>query len=339
MPASFIHIEPFRPAWGTRSPHAQTIIANLARSKNGIYFHRQRLNTPDGDFVDLDFAYIKRFRWLWRNLGKPAPIVLVLHGLEGSARRSYTCELYRQLATWGIRAIGLNFRSCSGELNRTTRMYHSGATWDVRFVLDWLSEQYPNVPLGLAGFSLGANVTLKFMGEDGKGVQTAVAISPPFDLASGVVMMDSGGGRPYKKRLLNSLKQKARAKEKQLSSIVNVNAILAADTFYDFDNAWAPIHGYASADDYYAQCSSRHFLADICAPTLILRALDDPFFSPDDVPYDLLAANERIQVHLPQHGGHVGFVEGTLPGTYRYWAERQAARFFAAVMNRLPAQI
>ncbi|MCP5095835.1 MAG: hypothetical protein GY943_09800, partial [Chloroflexi bacterium] len=167
MSTQFISIEPFRPAWGTTNPHAQTIVPNFVRPKNGIHFHRERLNTPDGDFVDLDYAYVKRYEWLWRDLGNPSAIVLVLHGLEGNARRSYTCELYRQLAKQGIRAIGLNFRSCSGEMNRTTRMYHSGATWDVIFVLDWLAQKYPNVPLGLAGFSLGANVTLKYMGEGG----------------------------------------------------------------------------------------------------------------------------------------------------------------------------
>ncbi|MCP5096119.1 MAG: hypothetical protein GY943_11240, partial [Chloroflexi bacterium] len=213
------------------------------------------------------------------------------------------------------------------------RMYHSGATWDVIFVLDWLAQKYPNVPLGLAGFSLGANVTLKYMGEGGQHVQTAVAMSPPFDLSTGVKIMDAGVGRPYKKRLLDSLKQKAREKEQQLKPLVDVDAILAADTFYDFDNAWAPIHGFTSADDYYAQCSSQNFLAGIDTPTLILRALDDPFFSPDDVPYDILDANASIQVDLPQHGGHVGFVDGTLPGNYGYWAERQAARFFAAMFK------
>ena len=175
MSTTFIEIEPFQPAWGATNPHAQTILANAVRSIGGVQFQRKRLDTPDGDFVDLDFAYVNRYRWLWTEIGTEAPIVLAIHGLEGDARRGYMCEIYKQLAAHGIRSVGLNFRSCSGEMNRTTRMYHSGATYDVELAINWLSEQFPGVPLGLVGFSLGANVVLKYMGESGEGVRNACA--------------------------------------------------------------------------------------------------------------------------------------------------------------------
>ncbi len=325
-------IEPFQPAWGITNPHAQTIFANATRSLKGIHFQRERLETPDGDFVDLDFAYVNQCHRLWTE-GNDAPIVLAIHGLEGNARRGYMCELYRQLATHGIRAVGLNFRSCSGEMNRTTRMYHSGATYDVELAINWLSKKFPDVPLGLVGFSLGANVTLKYMGEGGDGVKTAVSISPPFDLAAGSRVLENGFSQIYTARLLKSLKHKARAKAHQLKQLIDVEAALNAQTFFQFDDAWAPLYGFRGAADYYKQCSSRNFLAEIRKPTLILRALDDPFFSPDDVPTHLITNNPYIQAEFPQHGGHVAFVEGSLPGKYQYWAEQQSARFLAKTLN------
>ncbi|MCA9930062.1 MAG: alpha/beta fold hydrolase [Anaerolineales bacterium] len=336
MASQFIAIEPFTPAWKISNPHAQTVLANVVRPTAGVHFRRERLNTPDGDFVDLDYAYVRRYHWLWTPLGNSTPIVLAVHGLEGSARRGYMCEIYRQLAYRGIRAVGLNFRSCSGEMNRTPRMYHSGATYDVELALNRLAEQFPDVPIGLVGFSLGANVTLKYMGEGGKGVKTAVSISPPFDLAAGSRVLAQGTSRIYTRHLLHSLKQKAKAKAAQLQPYIDVEAALNAQTFNEFDNAWAPLHGFKDAADYYRQCSSRNFLVDINKPTLILRALDDPFFSPADVPHDLIAENRYIQAAFPQHGGHVAFVEGTMPGKYRYWAERQGAQFLASIFAQQP---
>ena len=333
MSTIFIPIEPFQPAWGVTNPHAQTILANATRPRTGIHFQRERLETPDGDFVDLDFAYVNHHHELWTALENNSPIVLALHGLEGNARRGYMCELYRQLATHGIRAVGLNFRSCSGEMNRTTRMYHSGATYDVELAIQWLTARFPDAPIGLVGFSLGANVTLKYMGESGVGVKTAVSISPPFDLAAGSRVLEKGLSRGYTPRLLKSLKRKAKLKAAQLQQFIDVEAALNAQTFFQFDDAWAPLYGYRDAADYYNQCSSRNFLPAIHKPTLILRALDDPFFSPDDVPYDLIGENPHIQAEFPKHGGHVAFVEGSLPRNYRYWAERQGARFLAKRLN------
>ncbi|KAA3662704.1 MAG: alpha/beta fold hydrolase [Chloroflexi bacterium] len=327
---TFVPIEPFQPAWGATNPHAQTLLANFVRFTNGIQFQRERLETPDGDFVDLDFADVDEYHKLW---SEDTPIVLVLHGLEGNARRGYMCELYQQLAAHGIRAVGLNFRSCSGEMNRTTLMYHSGATFDVEFVINWLSERFPNVPLGLAGFSLGANVTLKFMGENGVAVNAAVSISPPFDLAAGSRVLEKGVSQIYTKRLLQKLRDKAKAKAPQLQQFIDVEAAINAQTFFQFDDAWAPLYGFRDAADYYQQCSSQNFLAAIRQPTLILRALDDPFFSPNDVPTGLIAHNPNIQAAFTKHGGHVAFIEGTHPKNYRYWAERQGARFLAKMLK------
>lgn len=325
----FPPITPFVPARGAAHPHAQTILAHLLRRDGGVDFRRERIPTPDGDFVDIDFAYVKRYRWLWTAAAAGRPIVLALHGLEGDARRGYMAETYRQLARLGVRGVGLNFRSCSGEMNRTTRLYNAGATSDPALVLAQLARRFPDAPLGLVGFSLGANVVLKYMGESGAHVQAAAAVSPPFDLDRGADKLNQGVGQFYLERIMRSLRQKAELKAAQLDRLVDLNAVRAARTFREFDEAWAPIHGYASAKDYYTQCSSRNFLAAIRRPTLILRALDDPFFEAAAVPHQLLADNDCLHVSLPAHGGHVAF----LARGRQFWGERQAARFLAAQLS------
>jgi uncharacterized protein len=319
-------LEPFRPAAGWANPHAQTVLANLARSRQGVRFRRRRLATPDGDFVDLDFASVPALP-----LPEGTPLILALHGLEGSARRGYICELYRQLARCGLRAVGLNFRSCSGELNRRPRLYNAGATADVAFVLDWLARRYPQVPLGAVGFSLGANVLLKYLGEAGAGgrVSAAVAVSPPFDLAASARIFETGVGALYARHFLRSLQRKARGLAPIIAPYADLPRALAARTLREFDDAvTAPLHGFRDAADYYARSSSVPFLPHVRVPTLLVRALDDPFFG-QDIPWDVVRANPWLVTAVTSHGGHVGFVAGAPPGRLRFWAERQTARFLA----------
>ena len=191
--------QPYRPSRLWLNPHAQTVLANTQRDMNGISYRRVRLDTPDGDFLDLDFASIPGIE-----LDHDAPLVLLLHGLEGSARRSYASETYRQLAQRGVRAVGMNFRSCSGEMNRTSKMYHAGKTDDVATVIDWLDDLFPRAAKGLVGFSLGGNMLLKYLGEQGADtpIQAAAAVSPPFDLARIARTFHLGSGRPYAARFM-----------------------------------------------------------------------------------------------------------------------------------------
>ncbi|MBK7896787.1 MAG: alpha/beta fold hydrolase [Candidatus Promineifilaceae bacterium] len=326
---STFQLAPFVPSNWLAGGHTQTIFGRLARRKAGIIFHRRRLNTPDGDFIDIDFPEVAGYL-----LPNDAPLVLLLHGLEGNARRGYACETYRQLAQLGVRSVGINYRSCSGEINRTARFYHSGATDDVALVLETLANWFPTSRRGLIGFSLGANLTLKFVGERGAGardwVETAVAISPPFDMKSSSALLEQGLSRFYTRHFLKSLHQKVRAKADLLASEVDLNKVLAAKTFREFDH-WgtAPLGGFLSADDYYEKCSTAQFLPHIQVPTLILRALDDPLFAPDDVPYETIAANPCLTAGITAQGGHLGFIEGQ-PGRLNCWAEQEAARFLAA---------
>jgi len=322
-------LAPFTPARGLRNPHIQSILANGLRPKNGVNFRRQRLDTPDGDFVDLDFADVPGASWA--ELGVNAPIVLLLHGLEGSARRGYAHETYKQLAQRGVRSVGLNFRSCSGEMNRTAYLYHAGATADVALVMDWLNEQFPSVCKGMIGFSLGANVMLKYLGENGTGldsrVRTAVAVSPPFDMVAGSQVFSHGTGKLYARLFLRSLKEKTRAHASLIDDKIDIARVLKAQTVEEFDDALtAPLHGFDGVMDYYRQSRSGNFLPSIQVPTLLLRSLDDPFFA-DDVDWVTNANNANLITGFTQHGGHVGFMEGFT--SRQFWAERQAARFLA----------
>lgn len=284
------------------------------------------MNTPDGDFIDLDFSQVDGIT----ELDETSPIVLLLHGLGGSAKGTYAYESYRQLAQVGIRCVGMNYRSCSGEINNVPRTYHAGATDDVALVVDWLRQRYPNVPLGMIGFSLGANMLLKYLGEVERNIVSAVAVSPPFDLAAGSRVLAQRSRLPYSWTILSKLKQGIREKEHQLKHIVKVESVMAAKTLYEFDQVCTvPLHGFKSVQDYFEQCSSQRFIPSIATPTLIIRALDDPFFDPQDIPVGVIEKNGWVQLEAPHHGGHVGFAEG-FPGRLTWWANQQAALYLAA---------
>lgn len=324
-------IAPFRAAWWLRGRHAQTIVGRMLRRTSGAAFRRERLETPDGDFLDLDFVEVDGFASVARDPRQP--IVLVLHGLEGSAQTGYAYEAYRALARSGLRVVGLNFRSCSGVPNRTKRFYHSGETRDLGFVLRSLAERYPDVPRGVVGFSLGGNVLLKFLGESGAAARTlltaAVAISVPFDLAGGAAKLEQGMGRVYTGFFLRKLRRKLRLKRATLEGAIDLETALRAGTIRQIDDLMtAPIHGFRDADHYYAQSSSAQFLNRIESPTLILHAVDDPFVPVAAVPHGCDRTNPWLETRFPARGGHVGFVSGT-PWAPQFWAEEQAAAYLA----------
>ena len=320
--------EPFHPSRRLKNEHVQSILGSRLRPTRDLQFRRERLTTPDDDFVDIDIPYVPGVQFT-----ASAPVVLVLHGLEGNARRGYMCETYRQLAYRGIRAVGLNFRTCSGEMNRQPHMYHGGKTDDVILVLKWLDTHFPTAAQGIVGFSLGANITLKYLGETAvlpPRLIAAVAISPPFDMAVSGRTLDTTA-RFYGRLLLSSIKRKAKARAAVLQHKIDLTAVRAAKSFYQLDTVCtAPLYGFKNANDYYTQVSSQQFLPTIHKPTLILRALDDPFFIDETIPYNLLSQNPNLHSCFTAHGGHLGFIEGKLPGTLTWWAERQAARFLAA---------
>lgn len=324
---------PFRPAWWLPGPHAQTIGGRYVRPPHGVHYRRERVETPDGDFLDLDFATVDGAP----PAGDDAPLCLVIHGLEGSASSSYVLETCRALAERGIRAVAMNFRSCSGELNRTARFYHAGDTADLGFVLDLLAARFPAAALLGTGFSLGANQLLKYLGErgDASRIRAAVAVSVPYDLGRGAdKLWASFMGRVYTRHFVGRLVGKYRRKRAATggrlpSPALDVDRILRSRSFREFDDALtARLHGFRDADDYYATSSSARFLHAVRVPTLLVQALDDPFVDRAALPLAAIDANPALHKAFVPHGGHVGFIAGP-PHRPWFWAEREAARFLA----------
>lgn len=325
-------VRPFRPARLMANAHAQTIAGRYLRRPAAPLFERERIELPDGDFVDLDHV-------TFDTPGADTPLVLLMHGLEGSARRGYAINTYRELAEHGIRTIGLNFRSCSGEPNRNARFYHSGDTADIEHVLRLLAERYPDAARGTIGFSLGGNAMLKLLGELGETarplVAAAVAVSVPYDLGAGADWLNrSRMGRIYTSRFIASLVAKAEAKATELGETCDIERIRAARSFREFDDAaTAPIHGFSDATDYYTRSSAKRYLHGIRVPTLLLHAADDPFLPESFFPHAEVAGNEWLTAVVTDAGGHVGFIEGT-PWNPRFWAEEHAAKYLARELAR-----
>ncbi|TVR65746.1 MAG: hypothetical protein EA422_03460 [Gemmatimonadales bacterium] len=308
--------------------------AKFLRPRVGTRVRRERLTTPDDDFLDLDFV-----------AGLPGqddqPLVIILHGLEGSTRRGYVRLAMAELALRGIPSVGLNFRSCSGELNRRPRFYHSGETSDLAFVVRTLAERWPGRPLGALGFSLGGNVLLKYLGESGRmeegPLAVAAAVSVPFDLLAGTRALETAPmGRVYSHYFLRSLRRKTAGKADLIRKWVDLDGVRRARTLREYDEAaTAPLHGFPGAEIYYRRSSSAGFLQDIRTPTLLLQSDDDPFLPREALPRAVVEANPRLLAAFTSGGGHVGFVDGPGPWSAGFWAEREAARYLHHMLSRL----
>jgi predicted alpha/beta-fold hydrolase len=301
---------------------------SVARRRRPEALVRERLETPDGDFVDLD----------WRPGSPGAPLLLILHGLEGMTTSHYIAGLFGLAAARGWRAAVLYFRSCSGELNRLPRFYHSGDTGDLDHALRVLAEREPSLRVGLVGISIGGNVLLKWLGEQRdlvpKTVVGAATISVPFDLEACARVMDQGLQKVlYTASFMRSFRRKTRAKARLHPDFVDVRAALRARTFAEYDRVvTAPLHGFADEVDYWRRSSSRAYLAHIRRPTLLLNAVDDPFIPPSSLP-DPATLPPDVRAEFVPRGGHVGFVEGW-PWRSGSWAERRAVEFLAAALER-----
>ena len=313
---------PFKPAWWCRGRHLQTIWGAVIRPTPQVVLRRERWETPDGDFLDLD-----------RLDGSPGmPILIVLHGLESSSRAKQVLGLLKEAQRRGWEGLALNFRSCSGEPNRLRRSYHAGETSDLHWVIQRVVEKNPGRPIFCVGFSLGGNVLLKYLGEQGEGVpeqvRAAAAISAPFDLEVSAHALERGFSRLYMRRLVASLRQKTLAKLKIYPDLVDRRRLDSARTLGEFDDAvTAPVHGFKSAVDYWTACSSKSFLVGIRRPTLLINARDDPFLPEAALPVRVISENSFLTAEFPQTGGHVGFLAGAWPGFPVPWAEIRAIRF------------
>lgn len=309
----------FKPAWWLRGAHSQTIWPTILRRKLRLPIQHERLELPDGDFLDL----------AWINKNNPGPIVLVLHGLAGNVESPYIQGILHTINKKNWRAVFMHFRGCSGVHNRLARSYHSGETGDLQFVISKLQKQASNIPLIAIGFSLGGNVLLKWLGETAEQnpLHAAIAVSVPFDLQQAADYLNRGASRFYQWWLVRQLRATVKNKFKKITAPIALHNLYKLRSFWDFDDqVTAPLHGFRDAMDYYQQSSSKQFLAKIKVPTLIIHSKDDPF-----IPHTALPQTHELSPHITleitEKGGHVGFITGKLPWRPVYWLEQRIIRF------------
>ena len=309
----------FKPAWWLPGGNLQTLWPYFFRRKMQVDLVRERLELPDGDFIDLSMT---------ANAG--SPIVTVFHGLEGCVDSHYVRPLLAAVEKRGWHGVFMHFRGCSGEHNRLDRSYHSGDTGDIGFLVDHLHERFPGVPVVAVGYSLGGNALLKYLGEADRSeyVHAAAAISVPFVLAEGAKRLNTGFSRLYQRRLLGLLKRKITAKFSTRNCLFNLDEVPHLNDFFSFDdNITAPLHGFAGVDEYYTRSSSRQYLKSIGVPSLLIHARDDPFMTEAVIPVED-ELSEFVQLELAEVGGHIGFVSGKVPGYAVYWLEQRIIKFF-----------
>jgi predicted alpha/beta-fold hydrolase len=300
-----------------------TMWGKFMRPRDLNEFVLERIPTGDGDEVTLVSV----------SSPTPGPTLLLLHGLEGGLRSHYVGGIWAVARQKGWQPRMLLFRTCDGRMNRARRTYHSGETTDLDLVIRRLVREDPLRAIGLAGISLGGNVMLKWLGEQGESapeqVRAAIAISTPYDLARSSKAIDSGFSRVYQWNFLRSLKRKAREKVLQHAGICDERVLESLTTMWEFDDRFtAPLHGFRDAVDYYERSSSIGFLARIRRPTLLVSAQDDPFHSREvlrDVE-GIAAANPFVTTEFHERGGHVGFVGGA-PWRPTYYVESRVASF------------
>ena len=309
-----IHDSNFVPPRWLQNRHAQTFLAAMPWAwRTRPELRRQELDLPDGDTTAVDW-YVAG-----DSLPGNAPLLIILHGLEGSAQSNYARMLLEAAYDLGWRSCVLHFRDCGDYRNRLPRRYHAGETNDLRHFLETLHdtpESPENAgPLLAVGFSLGGNILLKYLGESGDNtpLRAATAVCVPLDLHKCADALNSGFSKIYQRYLLKRMKRSVRGKFDRHTAAFDWNRAMASKSFGEFDN-WvtAPLHGFTGKQDYYDKCSSMHFLGSIERPTLIVNALDDPFMTDDIIPDGEHLADD-VTLEIAAHGGHVGFIDGGTP--------------------------
>jgi predicted alpha/beta-fold hydrolase len=306
--------------------HLQTIYPALFRIIKSIKYKRERIVTPDHDFLDLDWSLAeKQIQPDQKN-----NLIILSHGLEGNSTRQYILGMVRFLNAKGYDCLAWNFRSCSGEMNQTSRFYHSGATEDLGLVIqEAFKKGYMHIDL--MGFSLGGNLTLKYLGEEGNyidvRIKKSVVFSVPMDLKACSLAIIKPENRIYQSRFLKTLKPKIDTKALHFPSHINPSDFKYVNTLYDFDHIFtAPLHGFNSADHYYEMCSSKFFVQNIAIPTLIVNAANDPIVPENSLPETEIANLNNVWLEITDSGGHCGFRPAGFFQSH-YWSELRALQF------------
>lgn len=311
---SEILLEPFESVWWAWNTHVHTIVASQF-SKVVKPDHKQiEISTPDKDFLEIDVNIQENNK----------PIVALFHGLEGSTERYYIGNLMTELKKAGFSSAALNFRGCGTKMNRKPRFYHSGETEDYRTFFKWISKTCPDKEIYAVGFSLGGNALVKYLGEEGheSRVVRAVAVSPPYDLKAGSLKLQEGFNRIYEINFLKTLVEKLEQKRRKIPEMPE----FTGKTIYEFDDqVTAKLHGFEGADDYYHQCSSKHFYKDVKTDLLVVHSKEDTLCPIELAPFKTIEQNRFIQTCFTEQGGHVGFLSSN-PG----WLFRIILRWLSA---------
>jgi predicted alpha/beta-fold hydrolase len=294
------------------------MLPSMFRKVNGVNYQRERVDTPDRDFLDLD--------WLANRNDKA---VIVFHGLEGSSQRHYVQGTARTFSTAGWDVVAVNSRSCSGELNLAPRLYHHADTDDVRFIIDHVLKTKSYQQLALVGFSMGGAMILNYLGEAGQEVpevvKSAIAFSSPVNVGDSARELEKRGREFYLNRFLKKLKRKIKAKASQHPGLLDTEGLDGLKSFLQYDDRYtAPMHGFADAEEFYHRASSYYKIKDIAIPTLLATAANDPFMPSSCYPYEEARAHQRFYLEVPRYGGHVGF---PLKSLKHSWMEARALEF------------
>ena len=314
-----IHRSSYRAPFLFNNGHLQTLYPTMARTITGVAYQRERIDTPDEDFLDLD----------WLRTGN-RKLAVLSHGLEGHTGRPYMTGMARMLNRHGWDVLAWNYRACSGEINRRLRMYHNGCIDDLDCVVQHGLKDGRYDSTAMIGFSLGGNLTLMYLGSKGTAldprVRGAVAFSVPCDLKAGALELARAWNYLYMKQFLVSLHKKIKLKMEQMPGVINDEGYGSIRDFRGFDDRYtAPMNGFKDAEDYWYQCSSSRFLHAITVPTLLVNSLDDPFLAPSCYPVTAAAQSGHVHLEMPRSGGHVGFVQFNADGSY--WSENRAIEF------------
>ncbi|UII19522.1 YheT family hydrolase [Fulvivirga ligni] len=308
----------YKPPFYLKNPHLATIIPSSFRKIKGVVYQRERIETSDNDFLDLD--------WLKKGRQK---LVIISHGLEGSTGRPYVQGMAKYLYQNGWDVLAWNCRSCSGEMNKTARFYHHGATEDLSEVIEYAVNQYGYNNIALIGFSMGGSLSLKYAGEKGNEipneVMASIAFSVPVDLASSVEKLAEKQNDFYRKRFLRKLEEKIKIKAESFPELIKYQGFDHIKYFPDFDNIYtAPLHGFKNAEDFYHKASANEYVYNTTIPVLIVNAVNDPFLGDKCYPYKEADASDKVYLETPHHGGHVGF---SLAGSEFNYMEKRALEF------------
>lgn len=312
----------FKPAWWLTNAHLQTLAAKFFRRKQKLVTYTETLELPDGDFIDLAWTEQPK-----KNNTKP--IIVLLHGLEGSKDSHYAKGMLNALKSRGWIAVLMHFRGCNGKPNRQASSYHSGDIRDISYLTEQFISRYQHCTFSIIGFSLGGNVLTQYLAQTPNNpYRAAVVICAPLDLASCSARINQGFSRLYQKYLLAMLKNSTLVKiSTNVINNLEEKKINAITTIHDFDEyVTAPLNGFANAEHYYQQASGKQVIVNIKQPCLFIHAADDPFLNHQcSLPQQNLPENLTFEVST--HGGHVGFIYGNNPFKPQYWLEQRVPNF------------